>query len=323
MYTTLAKVEQEYDSNHAEPLKLSSHYLISRLWLDRAFESVESDSMSVNVSLGANYEDSRTMVNLYGVMPDAAWTGQRNFNQQPAAGRIEEYVRTIITQARYSRSIAKTEKEKTAATVLAKKQITKLLREVTGPWPETFEYRGQTLTPSEFTAKYYKSLSKPVIELAVEHNPSFSPVRWEPRDGLTRYQAGIDYVEDVARQAIDQGQAVYLTYEHRNEYMHGAQGILSQNAVNGPAIGKPLSRTIRKMFGQANAGHAVLVVGYELDPKTGRVKKWKVKNTWGPAAGDKGFYHMYADYFREFASSIGFASDPAIKLPETGRPLRY
>jgi bleomycin hydrolase len=51
--------------------------------------------------------------------------------------------------------------------------------------------------------------------------------------------------------------------------------------------------------------HAVEIVGADLTPE-GRVIKFKIKNSWGDERGDKGFFHMYQDYFRHFAQEVYF-----------------
>jgi bleomycin hydrolase len=94
------------------------------------------------------------------------------------------------------------------------------------------------------------------------------------------------------------------------------QGIMSISAFHVPENAHPLSRAERKEMG-INAGlHAVQIVGYDWDPQSGKIVKWKIKNSWGEKSGDAGFYHMYADYFHEYATTISFLKGPEVPLSD-------
>ena len=74
-------------------------------------------------------------------------------------------------------------------------------------------------------------------------------------------------------------------------------------------------------------GHVVVVTGYDLDQKTGKISKFKIKNSWGMKAGDNGYYHMYRDYFRVFVKAVAVppeevrallsSEDPLLSAPQT------
>lgn len=73
-------------------------------------------------------------------------------------------------------------------------------------------------------------------------------------------------------------------------------------------------------YSKWGGSHAVLVVGYEVDPITGRVRKWKIQNSWGEESGDRGYFHMYSDYFERFAWSFTFVKDDNVPLPVGVKP---
>jgi bleomycin hydrolase len=84
---------------------------------------------------------------------------------------------------------------------------------------------------------------------------------------------------------------------------------MSIDAFHVPDGAKPLPISVRRHYNLNGRGHAVQIVGYELDPSTGKVLKWKIKNSWGVDSGDNGYYHMYRDYFRTFVTGIAYFSD--------------
>jgi bleomycin hydrolase len=71
-----------------------------------------------------------------------------------------------------------------------------------------------------------------------------------------------------------------------------------------PKGGGPLPRKLRSKHVVFDGFHAVQIVGYDLDRRTGKIVKFKIKNSWGDKAGSGGYYHMYLDYFRAFAFSL-------------------
>jgi bleomycin hydrolase len=118
--------------------------------------------------------------------------------------------------------------------------------------------------------------------------------------------ANIHNVETVMRALLDQGENVYLDYDHNPNFVDSDTGVMSISAFEVPSSGLPLTREQRTYFGLRPSAHAVQVVGYDVDPVTNLVTKWKIKGSWGENAGDRGYYHMHRDYFLTFALRITY-----------------
>ena len=86
-----------------------------------------------------------------------------------------------------------------------------------------------------------------------------------------------------------------------------------------PALASVLSREQLGKYYKWGGAHAVVIVGYDLEPGTNIVRKWKIKNSWGKKAGDHGYMHMYRDFFRLFAWGFNYAVDGTVPHPQNPR----
>jgi aminopeptidase C len=83
-------------------------------------------------------------------------------------------------------------------------------------------------------------------------------------------------------------------------------GILSLAAFHTPENFAVPPQPYRTEFGLDLGGyHAVDIIGVDLDA-SGKIRKLKIRNSWGAASGDHGDYHMYMDYFKAYASYLFF-----------------
>ena len=82
-----------------------------------------------------------------------------------------------------------------------------------------------------------------------------------------------------------------------------------------PKSANPLNRHLRKKFNIATNDHGVVIVGYDLDRNTGKISRYKIKNSWGTEIGDHGYFHMYRDFLRTYVQAINFSYDAKITLP--------
>lgn len=46
--------------------------------------------------------------------------------------------------------------------------------------------------------------------------------------------------------------------------------------------------------------HAMVISGVHLDPKTGMPLRYKVENSWGDTAGNKGYFVMTDAWFEQY-----------------------
>jgi bleomycin hydrolase len=297
-------------------IKISTHYLVAMHWLHSSLEKLESPyPLDNDVSLGAGAYASRKLILTYGLIPDSAWTGSRDFQREPYSKRIEEYIKNITIRTKSQLKQETDPAKRRALTDEGKKEIRAVFTNLVGEMPLSVTYDRSRFTPQMFLNTYFPELKQPMVQMtanskrqdktAVEVNGSYVSVK-----------TNLDQIEKTARELLDKGLVIYASYEHNAQFVDNSTGIMSISAFNFPHAAAPLTRQMRNWFNANDSGHAVQIVGYDLNPKTGKVIKWKMKNSWGEAKGEGGYYHMYNDYFRSFIKSIVFFKDAMIKLPK-------
>ncbi len=321
LYSWGSELEQEYKTRTGEAVKISMSYLAAKYWLRRSLEEVAKDSSpedgegQLRVSLGSFPLLSRAYILDSGIVPDSAWRAKVDFTKPPYSTRLEEYIENVIGQVRVARMQAMYKEDKLKITQAGMLQIASIFDNVIGSFPDKFQYDGHEFDPKTFMDEKFPELTQPLVTMAILPDSPDSKTKVKESEFSTDASANVVIVEKMMRDLIDQGHNVYLAYQHEAAYVDMKTGMMSISAYNIPALGRPLPAAYRNFFGKNDGGHAVQIVGYDLDPATGQVIKWKIKNSWGNKVGSRGFFHMYADYFRTFARAVYFTRDLGIKLP--------
>lgn len=320
LHAWVSSIEKSYVKRTGQTMKVSMSYLSASHWIDRAMRTMmdkvdyEKGSSKLAVGLGATVISSRAAIRKFGVIPEEAWLPKTKFEQAPVAGRLEEFVVNRIGKAKWDLSREISEKRKHEIRERAEHDLVEIFEDIAGEIPDSFEYQGKTYTPQEFAREKFPEVFEPRINVFVNRSRKDPTVREKVAADL-QIETSIDKTEELAKAAIDVGEPVYLSYEHNGNFVDKTKGIMSINAFNLPTSAGPMTRQQRAIFGTADGGHAVQLVGYDLDPVTKKVVKWKIQNSWGEKAGDRGFYHMYSDYFRAFVRGLSFSAAADVKLP--------
>jgi bleomycin hydrolase len=314
LHSWLASMEKTYTRRTGDVMPLSNHYLSAQQILNRSLMQLHNSDNRADIELGAGSLNSRDSILQYGVIPEGIWTPKTEFYKNPTAQKMTEYFENIIARTKSYVAKAKTPEQKQEALAYGEEQLKSLFNDFVGELPTEFNWKGQQWTPQQFAKEYFSFIEGPqkqMIILAKRKGMTYA----EQVKSDTKVYTDLNSVEATAAQLIDRGQMVYLAYDHHAEYADKASGILSIRAFYTPSYAKPLNRELREQFGKNDGGHAVQIIGYERDPQTGKILKWKIKNSWGKTSGDEGYYHMYDDYFRAFAKSITYSEmNPGVSL---------
>ena len=311
LYSWVSLLEHDYKTSVHADIKISTHYLSALHWIRKSLDLLESNSGDeVNVQLGAHIFGSRWSILSSGIVPDEVWTGSRDFQSAPLSAKITEYVKNITARAKWEISKQTEASQIEKIRKKAKNDVLSVFQNLIGNIPNNFTFQGKEYTPVSFQKTFFPDLSKPITHIIVASDRKAQTTLDQSSQSYSLISANIDTIESTVRKLLDQGQNVYIGYDHNAQFVDVKTGIMSIGAFELPSGGGPLSREQRSFFKMSSGDHAVQLVGYDYDPKTNRVIKWKLKNSWGEKLGDNGYFHMFNDYFRAFVSSVSFYSNP-------------
>lgn len=311
LHAWVTMLEHDYLKSNPHSIRLSTHYLSAKMWLKRSLDTIDNKDKD-SVTLEANVLASKKSIEEFGLIPDEVWMLNRNFQKAPYSDRMQEYIQNIVSRAKWDVEQEFDERAKKQIREDAKNKIRALFENMIGPFPEKFEYAGKTYDPKSFMRHYFPSVAAPLVRLSV--NTFDTSANTTNKNEANSYNMNINSVEKIARQLLDKGETVYLSYDHNPHFVDTNTGIMSLAAFSYPKDASPLSREQRNFCNHKCSGHAVQIVGYDFDPVTNKVIKWKIQNSWGEQRGERGFYHMYNDYFHAFAIEISYTNQKELGI---------
>lgn len=140
-------------------------------------------------------------------------------------------------------------------------------------------------------------------------------------------QCSIEYLERASVNQLKDGEAVWFGNDV-GEQSDRQKGYLDSNLYQLSdlfGVDLKMSKADRLRTGAGYFSHAMALVG--VDEDQGHIRQWKVENSWGEKNGDKGFFVMNNEWFKEYvyevavhkkyltSEQITLAEGPAIELP--------
>ena len=172
-----------------------------------------------------------------------------------------------------------------------------------------------TFTPKEFVKNYLKYNPDDFIVVGSypmqPFHERYMSLGLGEKDGVTYYDSDfinlpIDRLQELTVKSIDAKMPVWFAADV-------STGMDTQNGILHPEIydhselfgmtyeerQKQFNAKERSFFRIINPEHAMLITGYDRDPDTQEIIKFKDENSWGKKAGKKGFYNIYPQYFQQ------------------------
>lgn len=117
----------------------------------------------------------------------------------------------------------------------------------------------------------------------------------------------IEVLMDMVVESVKANEAVWFGCEVAKRY-DIKRGILDlalhdYESVFGTDVCLGLSKAERLLYGESSMTHAMLFSGVSLDAENNPVK-FRVENSWGDESGEKGYFVMTQEWFREFMFEV-------------------
>ena len=338
IFTALNVVEQEANAAGTALPKLSRAWLNAKNLQSVAYDLLHTgatasdlrDTSVHGLGEGGHFAWAMNLIDKYGVVPEHFM--RDSFDSRDSATTIK-LLETIVVDAQEKlRSVDKHGQEAIAIVRQAQHDIDRTIAlAFTGKHalPETFVVGGKTYTPKSYAEQHVTVKASDFVTLS---NWQENRVGWATSGtgvhALAIYNTdSVDIMKDAMRAAIDQGKKVYLSvpvggeaapYLSEGTAAQGAKrvpGVMSLAAWDYASIGikhPNMTRLLRQRSNLNATNHAVTGSGYDLD-SSGTVVKWKIDNSWGTSAGDRGVQHVYDDFLTAF---VGVVTVPRNALSE-------
>ncbi|KAF7559353.1 hypothetical protein G7046_g4796 [Stylonectria norvegica] len=284
------------------------------------------------VSDGGQWDMVYNLVEKYGLVPQALYPDSWNAQN---SGVLNSIVKTKLREfALKLRSMCHAEGGDTAAKLsLAKawmmREICLILTLTLGPPPSpdkafTWEYTDKKgaphelkTTPKDFAKDIYSSefrVTSTVIEgmISLVHDPRHEPLSLltVSRLGNIVGGRGISYVNvEMAAlkvtciKMLKAGIPIFFGSDV-GKFSDSRSGIMDLDlysyelGFNTSLLG--MSKAQRLQTGESQMTHAMVLTAVHVDEATGKPVRWRVQNSWGSDAGDKGWFVMSDAWMDEF-----------------------
>ncbi|RHW51598.1 C1 family peptidase [Lactobacillus bombicola] len=294
---------------------------------------------------GGHFQMATALIEKYGVVPSYAMPESFNANNTAGFGKaLGDKLKKDALVLRKLKQAGEDEKIKLVREQFLS-EVYRMTAIAVGEPPKKFdlEYRDddknyhldKELTPLEFLHKYMGDVDfNDYVLLANapdhEYNKLYSLPDANNIDGTCHIQwlnVPIEYLERASVNQLKDGEAVWFGNDV-GEQSDRQKGYLDSNLYQLSdlfGVDLKMSKADRLRTGAGYFSHAMALVG--VDEDQGHIRQWKVENSWGEKNGDKGFFVMNNEWFKEYvyevavhkkyltSEQITLAEGPAIELP--------
>lgn len=270
---------------------------------------------------GGQWHMAISLVKKYGVVP--SYVMPESFNTSAtnglASALADKERKDALALRRLAQAGDQEGLEKARKTFL--NEIYRMVAIAVGEPPKTFdlEYRDddknyhleKNLTPVSFFNKYFDvDLDDYVVltnapdheygklyHVGAEDNvEGGSPIRF--------LNVPMEYLEQAAVAQLKDGEAVWFGNDVLRQ-MDSKTGYLDTDLYKLDDlfdVDLSLSKADRLATGVGEVSHAMTLVG--VDEDNGDIRQWKVENSWGDKSGEKGFFVMSHNWFKEYVYEV-------------------
>lgn len=270
---------------------------------------------------GGQWHMAISLVKKYGVVPSYAMP--ESFNTSATAGLASALADKERKDALALRRLAQAGDqeglEKARKTFL--NEIYRMVAIAVGEPPKTFdlEYRDddknyhleKNLTPVSFFNKYFDVNLDDYVVLTNAPDHEYDKLyhlgaedNVEGGSPILFLNVPMEYLEQAAVAQLKDGEAVWFGNDVLRQ-MDRKTGYLDTDLYKLEdlfAVDLSLSKADRLATGVGEVSHAMTLVG--VDEDNGDIRQWKVENSWGDKSGEKGFFVMSHNWFKEYVYEV-------------------
>lgn len=314
LYTWTSGLESQSE------IEISDEYVAAAYLYNSAEKALHEGKSSFTANLGAHAISSLMAIRKSGLIPKGAWQAKTDFNKTPHITRLLEALQNIVARTSALRAQLESEQDQAEITQKASVQMLSLFDAFVGELPSQVEFEGKSFTPLEFAQTHFPHLFLPIVKLNVAYGELEGRSIGKANDDGVEIKLPRSEMKKTLIKVLDSGNPIFLAYQQKYQYTDVSTGIMSISGFDYPEFALPVEFATRDKQFLWTDMHAVLLTGYELDPLTGQVRKWKIQNSWGEKHGDGGIFHMYDDFFDQFVSSASFLDKGLVALPHFDPP---
>ncbi|KAF4993842.1 hypothetical protein FDECE_13295 [Fusarium decemcellulare] len=284
------------------------------------------------ISDGGQWDMVYNLVEKYGLVPQTLYPDSWN---AMSSGILNSVLKTKLREfALKLRFMVNSEDGVSAAAISSAKD--RMLREISlimtlllGPPPSpedafTWQYNDKNgkahelkITPKDFSKNIYSPefrITSNTIEgmISLVHDPRHDPLSHLSVSrlgnivggrGVSYVNVDIDTLKSTCIKMLKAGLPIFFGSDV-GKFSDSKSGIMDlklfnyELGFNTSLLG--MTKAQRLMTGESQMTHAMVLTAVHLDEETGKPVRWRVQNSWGTDAGDKGWFVMSDAWMDEF-----------------------
>ena len=265
---------------------------------------------------GGQFTGVSNLIMKYGVVPKEAMP--ETYQSNNTSGMLN-----ILRQKlrEYALELRELKPAQTAARKEAMlSEVYRILAECVGVPPTTFEWTRydkqgnvvskKTYTPKSFYEEYLgEDLEKNYIMVMNDPSREYGKVYEIEYDrhvydgeNWVYLNLPIERIKEMAIASIKDNTAMYFSCDV-GKFSNRSTGVLDINAYDYESLFRtslPMDKKQRIQTYSSLSSHAMTLIAVDIDPESGKTKKWMVENSWGAKAGYKGNLIMTDEWFNEY-----------------------
>ena len=282
-------VEAEIQRLYGKEFNLSEMFVVRQAWAEKVAKFVRMHGGS-SLSQGGEVCDVLYMIDKYGMMPEADYTGKVIGEERHMHSEMNEVIASV------ARAIIKNGNKKISPA--GPKAVQGVLDAYLGVVPEDFTVDGKKYTPKSFAEAYRIDPANYIEICSFTSDPYYKPCMVEIPDNWTwtpAYNMPLDELMQCVDDALEHGYTLGWAQDVSNKGFSGKTGL---GIVPEQKITDEDHQTAYDNW-DAGDDHSMLVVGLAKDQNG--TKYYKIKNSWGTERGPyKGYWYCSEQYLRKY-----------------------